>query len=178
MANDETTRILIRNRPSVGSADPTVVDRNKPSEHRNDDELTRVYRPKSYDRGEGGDGQALGGAAGASVEPVVGWLVVTDGPGRGRSLQLGYGANAIGRNETERVSLNFGDEEISRKSHALLVYDGKNRKFYLQHGEGTNLTYLGNEPVLQPTQLHGREMIGVGNTKLCFIPFCGTEFEW
>ena len=86
--------------------------------------------------------------------------------------------NGIGRNSDQRVSLDFGDEEISRESHALLTYDTKGRKFYLQHGGGVNLTYVGDSPVLQILELKGREIISIGKTNLCFIPFCGAEFEW
>ncbi len=40
-----------------------------------------------------------GGAAGAGFaeDPVVGWVVVIKGPGRGTSVPLGYGMNSIGR---------------------------------------------------------------------------------
>jgi hypothetical protein len=108
----------------------------------------------------------------------VGWLVVVDGPGKGKSVQLGYGMNSIGRGAEERVSLDFGDEEISRRGHAMLTYDTRGRRFYIQHGGGTNLTYVGDAPVLMPHELKGREMIGIGNTRLCFIPLCGPDFEW
>ena len=113
-----------------------------------------------------------------AAEPVVGWLVVVEGPGKGQSVKLGYGMNSIGRGPEERVSLDFGDEEISRHGHAMLTYDSKGRKFYIQHGGGTNLTYLGEAPVLQPHEINGREIIGIGKTQLCFIPLCGPDFEW
>jgi len=77
-----------------------------------------------------------------------------------------------------RPVLDFGDEEISRQGHASLTYDTRGRKFYIQHGEGTNLTYLGDAPVLQPHEIKGREIIGIGKTRLMFMPFCGPEFEW
>src|SRR5688572_26193414 len=75
-------------------------------------------------------------------DPVVGWLVVIFGPGRGASLNLGYGRNSIGRGDEERVSLHFGDEQISRIGHAILTYDPRSRKYFLQAGQGPNLTYI------------------------------------
>jgi hypothetical protein len=27
-------------------------------------------------------------------------------------------------------------------------------------------------------ELKGREVIGIGQTKLCFVPFCSAEFGW
>ena len=109
---------------------------------------------------------------------MVGWLVVIEGPGRGQSRPVGFGVTGIGRGESERISLNFGDSEISRERHAILTYDHKGRRFFLQHGGGSNLTYVGDEPVLQPIELKGREVIAIGQTKLCFVPFCGEQFNW
>jgi len=111
--------------------------------------------------------------------PVVGWLVVVSGPGRGRSVSLGYGMNSIGRDSDNRVALSFGDELISRKKHATLTYDPRGKKFFLQHGESSNLTYLGEDPVLAPVALGGGETIRLGDaTELRFIPLCGEDFDW
>jgi hypothetical protein len=104
--------------------------------------------------------------------------VVIDGPGRGTSLTLGYGLNSIGRASDQRIVLDFGDEEISKTSHAALTYDPRGRRFYLQHGGGINLTYVGDDPVLQPRELLGREVIGLGRTRLIFVPFCDAGFDW
>lgn len=176
--DDETTRILTRRKSSADSDTTSPIGGSTAHGSKDDDGHTRIFRPKS------GSPSPEAVAAGASrpndfaAEPVVGWLVVVDGPGRGQSLKLGYGMNNIGRGADQRVSLDFGDEEISRAGHAMLTYDAKGRKFYIQHGGGTNLTYLGETPVLQPHEIKGREIIGIGNTKLCFIPFCGQNFEW
>ena len=114
----------------------------------------------------------------AMDDPVVGWLVVVEGPGKGQTLQLGYGSNPLGRGATDRVKLDFGDDQISRNGHAVVTYDPRGRKFYVQHGGGTNLTYLGDQPVLAPTELPALGHIGIGNTILRFVPLCGAEFDW
>ncbi len=113
-----------------------------------------------------------------SFNPVTGWLVIISGPGRGRSIALGYGAQKIGRNSDQDISLNFGDEEISREKHAGIVYDPKGCKFYLQPGDGTNLVYLNDAPVLSPTELESGHTIQLGGTSLCFVAFCGQDFNW
>jgi len=178
MTDEDTTRIITRkqNQPADETyvTTPVQVDR-KPNVSQTEDEHTKIFRPSSTttDSNQAGTGQAK-----LSKDPVVGWIVIVNGPGRGQSLALGYGMNSIGRGPDERVSLDFGDEEISRQSHALLTYDTKGRKFYLQHGGGVNLTYVGANPVLQVIELKGREIISIGKTDLCFIPFCGSDFEW
>lgn len=111
-------------------------------------------------------------------DPVVGWLVVVEGPGKGRAVPLGYGSNSIGRGATDRIKLDFGDEQISRSGHAVVTYDPRGRQYYVQHGGGTNLTYLGDQPVLAPTALPALSHISIGHTELRFVPLCGAEFDW
>jgi hypothetical protein len=113
----------------------------------------------------------------------VGWLVIMAGPGRGHSLTLGFGMNHIGRSATNRLVMDFGDEEISRKTHTTVTYDPRGRKFYVQPGpDAMNLTYLGEEgatqPVLTPTEITGGETISLGRTRLKFVAFCGRNFSW
>jgi len=111
-------------------------------------------------------------------DPVVGWLVIVEGPGKGRAVPLGYGSNSIGRGATDRIKLDFGDEQISRSGHAVVTYDPRGRQFYVQHGGGTNLTYIGDQPVLAPTALPALSHISIGHTELRFVPLCGAEFDW
>jgi len=113
-----------------------------------------------------------------SIEPVVGWLVVVDGPGRGNFVKLGPGMNAVGRDPDERVSIDFGDGEISRKGHAIVTYEPRGKAFYVSQGSGTNLTYLNDKPVLTPAELSHHDRIGIGKTELVFVPFCGPDFDW
>jgi hypothetical protein len=98
----------------------------------------------------------VGPAETESDDPVVGWLVVVQGPGRGRSLEIGAGANSIGRAPGQKLCLDFGDMRISRERHAVLVYDPRSRRFFLQNA------YIGNEPVLAPVELAGSETITLG----------------
>ncbi|MAM71483.1 MAG: hypothetical protein CMP91_10110 [Gammaproteobacteria bacterium] len=112
------------------------------------------------------------------ADPVVGWLVVIDGPGKGNYLKLGNGQNSIGRGPTERVKLDFGDEQISRANHAILTFDPRGLSFYIQQGSGTNLAYLNNSPVLAPAQLSPGSRITLGETTLLFVPLCGENFTW
>jgi hypothetical protein len=112
------------------------------------------------------------------ADPVVGWVVIVEGPGKGIFLPLGYGMNSLGRDKSERVCLDFGDEGISRTQHAIITYDPRGRQFYVQHGGGKNLTYLGDQPLLMPAPLQSNAEILLSQTKLRFVPFCGENFDW
>ena len=135
----------------------------------------------------------------SAVAPVVGWLVVVTAPkatgakeglsNQGRDYRLVPNRNRIGRDKSCEVCLDYGDGEISG-DHCALVYDAVNNMFYLQPGEGRNLTYLlepsENEadeprwaPVLAVKELKPRDTIRIGQTRLSLIPFCWPgEFEW
>jgi len=125
--------------------------------------------------------QASGKSVSASNfldDPVVGWLVIIDGPGKGQALKIGYGQNSVGRAAGQRIQLDFGDDQISREGHAFITYDPKGRKFYVQNGGGSNLIYAGNDPILVPTELGGVMDLSLGKTVVRFVPFCGSGFDW
>jgi hypothetical protein len=173
--SDDTTRIITRKSILSTEADKTSLVGGK-STSSEDDSTTRIFRPGSKKNAI--DEPTSSQDAGYISDPVVGWLVVVSGPGKGSSHTLGYGMNSIGRSPEDRVSINYGDTQISRRAHAQLTYDPRSRGFYIHHGGGTNLTYLGNAPVLQPTSLQGGESIGLGETVLKFVRLCGPDFEW
>lgn len=181
MNDDETTRVYKRSTKDDSLDTRTTsplfdVKRNISDD--DDDSSTKIFRPGSSKKANDEGATLRGDTDQFSIEPVVGWLVIIDGPGKGNFVKLGFGMNSIGRSQDSRVILDFGDSEISRENHAQLTYDVKNKKFYIQHGGGSNLTYLGNSPVLQPFELTGHEIISIGDTKLCFVPFCGPNFNW
>ena len=168
-------------RPGVTSLDdPTVPIRSGSGEVASSrpeagEEQTRLLRL----RRSGADPALAGsGVDDPMADPVVGWLVVTAGPGKGRTVPLGYGVNSLGRGGEVRVKLDFGDDQISRQGHATVTYDPRGRQFYLQHGGGKNLTYLEDQPVLVPTALEAMQEFSIGVTMLRFVPLCGPEFDW
>jgi pSer/pThr/pTyr-binding forkhead associated (FHA) protein len=127
----------------------------------------------SADNGDAGpvENQAL-------KDPVAGFLAVISGPGRGSVSMLRYGKNSIGRDPSQAITLDHGDNRISRENHCTVTYDPVTRKFYLQNGEGNKLTYLEGQPVLAPTQLAAGNQIRVGDTQLRFVPLGGNDFDW
>ncbi|MDX2205381.1 MAG: FHA domain-containing protein [Hyphomicrobiaceae bacterium] len=117
-------------------------------------------------------------AENTEIDPVAGWVVVVKGPGRGGFRPVFVGMNSVGRDDSQRVCLNFGDDSISREEHAFITYDDEQRVFYLQHGGKSNLVRLGEQPVLMPAELKANDVIRIGKTVLRFFPCCGPGFSW
>lgn len=112
-------------------------------------------------------------------DPPTGWLVVVDGPGSGLVGQIGIGQNSVGRDaDTNRVAFPNNDRMLSRTRHIVVVYDPANRRFHVQPGDGTNLAYIDNEPILAARELLPGTEIRLGRTVVRFVPLCGDAFHW
>jgi hypothetical protein len=156
--------------------EPETIDLVEPARFQDaetesvDEDITRVLVGAAADEDD---------AAEDSLEdPVAGFLVIINGPGRGHVAHVGYGLNSIGREPSQRIALDFGDRGISRESHCLVTFDPVAGKFYVQAGEGRNLAYLKDEPVLVPVELESGDHIRLGSTELRFLPLCGDGFGW
>ena len=110
-------------------------------------------------------------------DPVVGWLVCTDGPNRGRDYRLHSGINSIGRLKSNDVCIE-NDNTISKVKDAMVSYDAKSMSFYVAKGEGRNLVYKNGKPVLSADYLAAYDTLIVGETTLVFIPLCSENFNW
>lgn len=109
--------------------------------------------------------------------PVVGWLAIIAGPGRGQILPLSYGVNDIGGGPNARVRLNFGDTTIAADNHAAIIYTTRSRRFYLAQSI-TAETWLNGQPVRESVELVGGETVRFGRTDIRFVPLCGPGFDW
>lgn len=109
--------------------------------------------------------------------PVVGWLVIIAGPGRGEALPLSYGVNDIGSGPGARVRLNFGDAAITPDNHAAIIYTTRSRRFYLAQSTASE-AWLNGQPVRESVELAGGETVRFGQTHMRFVPLCGPEFDW
>lgn len=110
--------------------------------------------------------------------PVVGWLVIVAGPGRGHSLEIGFGRNSLGRNPDNEVPMVFGDPGISDHGHAYVIYDNIGHKTYVSDGQGRNLTHLNGVPVFGVAELQSGDLLRTGHTMMMFIPFCREGRDW
>ncbi|TKI53810.1 FHA domain-containing protein [Lysinibacillus mangiferihumi] len=111
------------------------------------------------------------------IDPVTGWLVCIEGPQMGRDYRILSEKNFIGRAEDMHIRI-AGDNSISKRNHAVIVYDPKKRNFYLLPGDASGLAYLNNEAVYTPTELAAYDVIQLGRSIFLFIPLCGVHFEW
>ncbi|TVX95087.1 FHA domain-containing protein [Cohnella terricola] len=111
------------------------------------------------------------------IDPVSGWLVCVEGPQLGQDYRIMSEKNFIGRAEEMHIRI-IGDNTISRRNHAVIVYDPKKRNFYLLPGDASGLAYHNNEAVYAPVELTAYDVIQLGSSKFVFIPLCGPHFEW
>lgn len=111
------------------------------------------------------------------IEPVVGWLVCIKGEDEGTSFPLKLGRNFIGRGADMDVVLK-NDKAVSRKKHAIVLYEPRTKSFIAQPGESRELVYLNDEVVLASERLRPYDILAVGNSELSFVPFCGPKFSW
>ena len=110
-------------------------------------------------------------------EPVVGWLVCVEGPEVGKDYRLYGRINTIGRAEDNDVVL-AQEHTVSQKNHVRLAYDAKHNNYQLIPGDGSNVTYLNDEPLYVPQRLNAYDVLEMGETKLMFIPLCNDRFRW
>jgi len=115
-------------------------------------------------------------STGGKTEPPVGYLICVAGEDFGCGFPLKSGNNAIGRGQSMDVVVM--DPKVSREKQAFVMYEPKNRQFFVRPGEGTGLCYLNGEIVLSPMPIHQFDKLGVGDTELMLIAVCCEQFGW
>ena len=113
----------------------------------------------------------------AEVEPVVGWLVCTQGKHLGESFCIYAGRNSVGRGVSNKIVLSK-DNSVSREKHVWITYDPKHREFYIQPGEGSGLAYLNSETIMSTKKMAAKDTLEIGNGTYFLVPLCGEDFSW
>ncbi len=141
---------------------------------------TRIYRQSSTPNTSQDQSQPVASADHNPFmdDPPTGWLVATDGPGRGAVLTLGIGMNSVGRGGNVRVPISFNDEEISRGNCFSIAYDSKNKNYFLLPGDGKSLVYIEDQPLLERATLKSGIHFSIGQSTFKFIALCDKNFDW
>ncbi len=108
---------------------------------------------------------------------VRGWVVCLEGEKRGVDFQLYGGKNSIGRGSENDIQLDF-DSTISKGVNAIIQYDDKNNRFWLNPGNSKNNMYINNELLLTAVELKDYDVMEIGETKLIFRSLCNEQFNW
>ena len=111
-------------------------------------------------------------------DPVVGWLVVIEGPRKGDQHRLRSERNRIG--SASYMEISIPAPGIQNVEHAVLSYDARNVRYSLAPGSGP-VSIQGNgalSPVTSPTLLQPYDRICLNDMTLIFVPLCGPHHRW
>lgn len=111
------------------------------------------------------------------IKPVCGWIVCVSGPKQGKNYKIVSEKNFIGRADDMNIQI-LGDNGISRRNHAVIVFDPKKKETVLLPGDSNGLVYLNENAVYVPTPLSPYDKVEMGNSVFVFVPFCGNNFMW
>lgn len=116
---------------------------------------------------------------------VVGWLVCVVGPSKGKDYRLMPGRNFIGRSQEMDIRI-LGDNNISSRNHASIMYDPEKNQTAVLPGESQGLVYRLDdedswEVVLEPKVMQNGDRLKMGGSEFLFVAFCGSDsfnFNW
>jgi hypothetical protein len=106
---------------------------------------------------------------------TAGWLVCIEGIVKGQSFTFYSGRNFAGRSENMDIVIRE-DNEVTRDSHFSLVFDPKSVRYFIVEGNGA--TYVNGKIVVGQQELVENDVIEIGKSKLCFVPFCKEGRIW
>lgn len=111
------------------------------------------------------------------LDPVIGWLVCIGGPSKGRDYKIFTAKNFVGSADNMDVQI-IGDDSISKKNHAILIYDPKGRGTVIMPGDSKGLVYVNDILIYAPQPLGHRDIVELGKSRFIFISLCDENFEW
>lgn len=112
-----------------------------------------------------------------NIEPPVGWIVAIKGPYKGQAFACKTGRNRIGRAADMDICFTE-DLKITRKTHTSIIYEPLHRRFFVQAGEGSGLTYVNGEVIFEHINLNPYDKLSIGDSEFIFMPLCGEAFSW
>ena len=101
---------------------------------------------------------------GELFKPCVGWVVIWDGPLKGKDFRLVEGRNRIGKRADMNVVLTDPDVE---PEHAHIVFT-RNKQYFLSDAGTSSGTYVNGERLMETLQIVDNDVIRIGKTVLRF----------
>lgn len=105
------------------------------------------------------------------------FLVCIDGPMTGASFVFQEKKAIIGRQKNYEIAL-FRDNSVSRSPHAILSYDKDAIRYTVSCGDAEKRVMVNGVFINGETELKLYDVIGVGQSRLMFIPVCSDKFAW
>ena len=109
--------------------------------------------------------------------PVIGWLVAIKGAHKGRSYEVKQGRNFIGRSTAMDICLS-GNSKISRDRHAIITYDPRSEKCFLQPDETRDLIYINDELLFGPMPMKHNDVIVLADEEFVFLALQCDKADW
>lgn len=109
--------------------------------------------------------------------PVIGWLVAIKGAHKGRSYEVKQGRNFIGRSTAMDICLS-GNSKISRDRHAIITYDPRSEKCFLQPDETRDLIYINDELLFGPMPMKHNDIIVLADEEFVFLALQCDKADW
>ncbi|MBR5416663.1 MAG: hypothetical protein IK109_01380 [Clostridiales bacterium] len=105
------------------------------------------------------------------------FLVGIDGPMTGASYVFQESRAIIGRQKNYEIAL-FRDNSVSRSPHAILTYNKDALRYAVAPGDVDKKVSVNGAFITEETELKLYDVIGVGQSRLLFIPVCSEKFAW
>ena len=105
------------------------------------------------------------------------FLVCIDGPMTGASYVFQESKAIIGRQKNYEIAL-YRDNSVSRSPHAIISYYKDAFRYTVSAGDAEKKVSVNGAFIEAETDLKMYDVIGIGQTRLLFIPVCSEKFAW
>lgn len=104
----------------------------------------------------------------SGCDSSLGCISIIEGKGKGKFFNLVSGVYRIGRAENQEIQLSFGDNSISRNSHATIFNYGIDGPFIIRDGLKPNPVTVNGRLLRGERNLGDGDLIRIGETTLLF----------
>lgn len=111
-------------------------------------------------------------------QTLYGWLVIVEGLGRGQSFPLRKDVSCVGRGADQDVSLNYGDEYISRSAHVTIRVDRALDLVAVCFEDKPNAVLLDGRVLSGTQRLKHKSQLTIGRTVLRFFQIDDCKDFW